>query len=154
MEDDYLHQPDALSVALETWSKFYQKNSLPLMGMSLVDCPTNYESDIRDGSAAHIMGGTDRPWRTVDHTTYTFLLERGVLQSFPEPFEECARYWPFLEEIATFNKLWNKKVGMYCPLVPLTYHLFENHPFYPVDKLWGKNKCLKSKSTPMLKLAS
>lgn len=143
VEDDYLHQPDALSVALDTWKKFYPKNPFPLMGMSLVDCASNYDQESRDGSAGYIVGGTDRPWRTIEHTGVTFLLENGVLQKHWQPFEEIARYWPYFEERITFNKLWNTQVGMYCPLVPLAYHLWENHPFYPVDDLWETNKCLE-----------
>jgi hypothetical protein len=86
-----------------------------------------------------IVGGTDRPWRTICHTGITFLLEKGVLQTHWEPFNEVARYWPYLEERCTINKLWNKEVGLFGPLVPLTYHLWEDHPFYPVGELWQQN---------------
>jgi hypothetical protein len=143
VEDDYLHYPDALAVALDTWEKFYPLNPLPLMGMSLVDCASNYRFDKYgrndrkgDGSIAHIIGGTDRPWRTISHTGVTFLLEKGVLQNHWQPFEEIGYYWPYFEEEVTFNKLWNTSVGMYCPLVPLAYHLWEDHPYYPVKDLW------------------
>ena len=147
VEDDYLHYPDALAVALETWRKFYPLNPFPFMGMSLVDCASNYRpespdradlpnNDRGDGSPARIIGGTDRPWRTISHTGVTFLLEKGVLQNHWEPFEEIGYYWPYFEERVTFNKLWNTSVGMYCPLVPLAYHLWEDHPYYPVKNLW------------------
>jgi hypothetical protein len=56
---------------------------------------------------------------------------------------KIARYWPYFEERLTFNKLWNTEVGMYCPLVPLSYHLWEDHPYYPVKDLWEANKCLE-----------
>ena len=151
IEDDYLHYPDALAVALETWEKFRPRCPLPFMAMTLVDCPSNYVDEPEDrrdlpnnargdGSAGMIVGGTDRPWRTVGHTGVTFLLEKGILQNYWQPFNEIARYWPYLEERCTFNKLWNTEVGLFGPLVPLSYHLWENHPFYPVDDLWEANK--------------
>ena len=154
VEDDYLHQPDALTTALKTWHIFWPKNGFPLLAMSLTDCASNYEADVRDrgvvptnhqgdGSEARIVGGSDRPWRSIGHTGVCFLLERGVLQNHWEPFEQIARYWPYFEERLTFNKLWNTKVGMYCPLVPLSYHLWEDHPYYPVKDLWEANKCLE-----------
>ena len=152
VEDDYLHYPNALTVALDTWEKFRPRCPLPFMAMTLVDCPSNYvdepedrrdlpNNDRGDGSTGMVIGGTDRPWRTIDHTGVTFLLEKGVLQKHWEPFNEIARYWPYLEERCTFNKLWNKEVGLFGPLVPLAYHLWENHPFYPVDDLWEANNC-------------
>jgi len=151
IEDDYLHYPNALTVALETWGKFRPRCTLPFMAMTLVDCPSNYidepndlkglpRNDRGDGSIGMIVGGTDRPWRTIGHTGVTFLLEKGILQKFWQPFNEIARYWPYLEERSTFNKLWNTEVGLFGPLVPLSYHLWENHPFYPVDDLWETNK--------------
>ena len=151
IEDDYLHYPNALTVALKTWKKFKPICTLPFMAMTLVDCPFNYRDEPNDlkelsrknqgnGSVAMIVGGTDRPWRTIGHTGVTFLLEKGVLQNHWQPFDEIARYWPYLEERCTINRLWNKKVGLFGPLVPLSYHLWENHPFYPVDELWEQNK--------------
>ena len=98
-----------------------------------------------DGSTGMVIGGTDRPWRTIGHTGVTFLLEKGVLQNHWQPFNEIARYWPYLEERCTFNKLWNTEVGLLGPLVPLSYHLWENHPFYPVDDLWEDNNCNRNK---------
>ena len=151
VEDDYLHYPNALTVALETWKKFRPCCPLPFMAMTLVDCPSNYidepddleglpRNDRGDGSIGMIVGGTDRPWRTIGHTGVTFLLEKGVLQKHWEPFNEIARYWPYLEERCTINKLWNTEVGLFGPLVPLSYHLWENHPFFPVDDLWEQNE--------------
>lgn len=140
VEDDYLHQPDALTLGLEAWHDFQVKCPLEFTGISLVDCPTNYYLEERDGSRCLVVGGTDRPWRTIDHTGVCFLLPRGVIKKHWEAFDEIARYWPYLEERLTFNRLWNTDVGMFCPLVPLSYHLWENHPYYPVDELWEANQ--------------
>ena len=88
VEDDYLHYPNALTVALDTWEKFRPRCRLPFMAMTLVDCPSNYidepkdrkglpNNDRGDGSIDMIVGGTDRPWRSIGHTGVTFLLEKA-----------------------------------------------------------------------------
>lgn len=139
VEDDYLHFPYAVSEMLETWEMFVPLIGTPDICMDLVDCPYNYCRP-KDGSQCQIVGGVNRAWRTNVHTGGTFCTTPAVINKHWEAFDCLSKYWPHVDENATWNRVWEKHVPLFTPLIPLAYHLSARHPYHPFDELWEASK--------------
>lgn len=86
-EDDYLHLPEAIPMMLDFYERFNG------------DCiihPTDYiDRYVRDKPyPSFIFLGADRHWRTIKHTTGTFMMSGAHIK----------KYWKNLQRFADWNK--------------------------------------------------
>jgi len=136
VEDDYLHHPGAIQELMATWEKFQVTSQIPF-ALCPADCPDNYGT--REGHATRIVGGSDKPWRTVAHTGFTFMIAPTTLDYHWETFAYLARYWPNVKEEDSINKIWTNEVPMFTPLPSLAFHCSFDHPYFDHNALWDQH---------------
>jgi hypothetical protein len=141
-EDDYLHEPDAISCL---W-RFYQRIA-KATGAHLVLYPQEHNVLYSNHYPSYILRGEDRHWRTMRHATHTLLTHGRIV----------AKYWDYFEntkfvgnrkkrrkgsEDRTTNKLFRHVPG-FSPLKPCAVHFqYEDllPPFYNWQLLWDANR--------------
>ena len=122
IEDDYLHHPDMLLESLE----FYAHNVGVRPGMNdMVVHPCDYPDRYhRELYKSWILPGKARHWRSILHTTCTFLISKCTLEEYWDNYMAFTRYGkdPGVTEDNTFNKVYTK-VNCFSPMPTLSIHL-------------------------------
>jgi hypothetical protein len=128
-EDDYLHIPQAIPVMLSFYNTYLKENNR--------DCiihPSDYiDRYTRDKPyPSLIFLGEDRHWRTIRHTTGTFMISRRVLVSYWKTYLTFADYNKRKKggEKKTVNKIYRREVCV-SPIPSLTAHVSPNPPLPP-----------------------
>lgn len=142
VEDDYLHEPDAIAVM---WD-FY-KDMVARLGTHCVIYPQEHAVLYDDHYPSYVLAGKDRHWRTIRHATHTFWTHGHVVRDHWKYFENTKfvgikKHRKKGSEARTTNKLFEIVPG-FSPLRPAAVHLqFENTlpPLYDWKNLWDANE--------------
>ncbi len=124
-EDDYLHCPSAIPMMKD----FYAN-----LGHEGIIFPCDYiDRYLRDKPAPSLIYlGRDRHWRTIRHTTGTFMVSRNILLKYWKHYQAFADHNKRGEaggEDVTINKIYQKE-PCFSPMPSLSAH-FSPHPEMP-----------------------
>lgn len=123
-EDDYLHLPQAISSMIN----FYQN-----FGKECIIHPTDYvDRYLRDKPYPSLVYlGGDRHWRTILHTTCTFMINRRILEKYWNVYLKLAQInkGEAGGEDKTINKIYKKEICV-SPIPSLAAH-FSPEPEMP-----------------------
>lgn len=140
VEDDYLHEPRALPLMTLSYHTF-RKNLGKEVCIFPLDCNDRYHPAMME--PCYLVPGYDRYWRTVNHTTGTFMIHKDIFVKFRQLFARFTLYGkdPDVHESTTINRIWTAIQGATCfsPIPTLAYHLQskEHLPLYTDYKnLW------------------
>ena len=136
VEDDYLHTPEAMRSLLESYILLQQQVNGPVI-LHPCDYPDRYQQPY----PSTILLGGDRHWRTILHTTGTFLLHRQTLLSYWDHYrafgDRCAVPGP--SEEGTINAIY-QQVPCFSPLPSLAIHFQDEttlSPFIDWQRWWN-----------------
>lgn len=142
VEDDYLHEPEALPLMVEAYYNFKSNLGGKEAAIFPLDCNDRYKPDWME--PCYLVPGKDRYWRTINHTTCTFLIHKNIFDRFRSNFSQLTLYGidPNIHECNTINRIWTAIQGAVCfsPILSLAYHIqLESH--LPLYTDW--KKCLE-----------
>jgi len=129
VEDDFLHQEEALQEMIDTYYMFLNEVKTDAICLYPDDDYWNYEPPFGP-VATKVVPGIGRPWRMNDHTTNTMFTSPQVLKDHWHPFMVLAMMGTSVKgvtEDTTINLIWKNHVPLFTPLIPLAYHL-DHHP--------------------------
>lgn len=135
VEDDYFHSDDAISAMLAFWESGitdpYRKFNA--MAIHPYDCPHRYWPTLADPTL--LFYHQERYWRTLQHTSNTFMTHTNVIRTFWNIFENLAMNYPTVREHNTINLLWSNlvthggPVACFSPIPSVAYHMsYQNEP--------------------------
>lgn len=131
VEDDYLHEPQAISRMLNAYYYFSQRfGGQPVI--SPYDCPFRYEH-LKEYPTLLLYDGT-RYWRHTQHTAYTIFTHRNFFRDNFEIFEKAALGYPEITEDLSINTLYrsisaNDAAAIaFNPIPSVAYHLSYSEP--------------------------
>lgn len=132
VEDDYLHDPDAINSMVNAYYHF--KNLHPNEDVTIFpfDCPFRYE--LGRESTTKLYHDGNRYWRQVAHTTNTFLASASQLRKHFHVYKTLALEYPKVMEEDTINKLYvnyDTNTGIvraFNPIPSCAYHLSYQEP--------------------------
>lgn len=134
-EDDYLHLPHAISSMLDVYEKH-----------GAIVFPVDYFDRYKEPYPSHIFLGAYNYWRSIKHTTFTFMISQKILEKYWSVYEELARRNMDAvgsgAEDDTINKIYEKELCV-SPLPSLAAHLGPTPPLPPfIDwkAVFEKNK--------------
>jgi glycosyltransferase involved in cell wall biosynthesis len=135
VEDDYLHAPSALAEMIE----IYQQAGAGL-GYDPIIHPCDYMDRYRDPYPSMVILGKHRYWRTVLHTTGTFMVARQTFDRYRDLYDAFSDYGtdPGIQEDTTINRIYSQTTCL-APMPSLTVHLQEPSllpPFVPWEDWW------------------
>jgi len=121
VEDDYLHYPDAVPCLLSARRELKAAFGGQDVVLHPYDCPDRYRGA---PSPSLLFFSADRYWRTVQHTTGTFLFTRSILSRFWQTYMAFCDYGlvPGITEDTTINKVY-AAVPCLAPIPTLAIHL-------------------------------
>jgi len=141
VEDDYLHHPNAIPYMVD----FYNQDTY-----QSVLHPTDYPDRYNRAYPSYIIRGRDCHWRTIKHTTCTFMITKGILVEHWDKYMGFTRYGldPGVTEDTTINKIY-EDISCFSPLPSLALHLQYIETLSPfVDwKNWWTNYGCPIKTT-------
>jgi hypothetical protein len=136
VEDDYLHEQDALLEMVNAQGYFGARVGNPnKVAIFPVDELDRYQEAI---DPTHVVITDKRHWRTVSKTTGTFMLSSNLLKE----------QWTLISKLAegenneqtSVNQVWRESAVLFSPIPTLAYHMnAAEHmpPFSNWQKLWG-----------------
>lgn len=131
-EDDYLHDPGAITEMLQTYDLLSPAFPNGLI-LHPYDCPDRYYSPYPHGQyPAQIYLGSTRYWRTLLHTTGTFVLSNRLLRAYYDHYLAFTRYGldPTISEDNSVNLVY-REIPCLSPLPSLAVHLQYVHTLSP-----------------------
>lgn len=135
VEDDYLHEVSAISEMLDA----YARAGLLVPERDPVIFPCDYPDRYQSLYPSRVFLGAQRYWRTVLHTTGTFLTSRRNLEHYWHHYLEFSNYGikPGISEDSTINRIYREVVCL-SPMPSLTKHMHEglDSPFVPWTSWW------------------
>lgn len=118
VEDDYVHAPSALAEMVADYGTLRERVGGEVI-LHPYDCPDRYAEPYE----SMILLGQARHWRTVRHTTGTFLAAPATIRQFWPFYASFARYGePGVTEDTTLNLIY-QCVPAFSPLPGLAVHL-------------------------------
>lgn len=122
VEDDYLHAPSAILEMLGAFAALSER-----AGQEAVIFPCDYPDRYHQPYPSVILAGPGRYWRSIQHTTGTFLTTRAILEKHWERYAAFGEYGvdPQVTEASTINRVYDE-VPCFSPMPSLTVHL--HHP--------------------------
>jgi Glycosyl transferase family 2 len=143
-EDDYLHDPIALTETLQTYDLL-----APLLPGGVIlhpyDCPDRYYNPYPHGQyPAQIYLGSTRYWRSLLHTTGTFITSNRLLKDYWDYYMVFTHYGvdPSVGEDNSINLVY-QTVPCLSPMPTLAVHLQYAHtisPFIDWQAWWEQSK--------------
>ena len=138
VEDDYLHQKDAISEMIFTYERIAsQTNS------ELILCPSDYPYLYTKIDPTNIFLGSTKHWRVVGETLCTFLTSLNILQKHWDKFISMCQFehYPFEQPLHDIYK------HEYClsPIPSLALHCTNVNSVYGLSpnmdwkKVWEEN---------------
>lgn len=127
VEDDYLHDKDALESMLMAYNHLSQRFQNDKIVLFPFDCPFRYETGREEPTV--LLHDGNRYWRQVGHTTNTFLTDGKYLKEFFAVYAKLALEYPNVNEAHTINRIYkgfNNMSGsltVFNPIPSLAYHL-------------------------------
>ena len=132
VEDDYLHDEDAIDSMLAAYGYLSQRFTQDKVVIFPFDCPFRYETGREEPTV--LLHDGSRYWRQVGHTTNTFLTDgRYIRENFPV-YAKLALEYPSVNEQHTINRLYKSFLNMsgqltcFNPIPSLAYHLSYAEP--------------------------
>ena len=133
VEDDYLHEENALEHMLGAYVHFMQRYNMPTV-IYPYDCSLRYKEGFESLTTLYHDG--HRYWRQVDKTANTMLTHYSTIQDHWHVFEELARRYPRVQEDDTINKLYYSQdnpdapIRAYNPIPSIAYHVGYSTPTF------------------------
>ena len=127
VEDDYLHDEDAIENMLTAYAHLSQRFQQDKVVIFPFDCPFRYEQGREEPTV--LLHDGSRYWRQVGHTTNTFLTDGKYIKEFFAVYAKLALEYPNINEAHTINRLYkgfNNMGGsltVFNPIPSLAYHL-------------------------------
>ncbi|MDB4845620.1 glycosyltransferase family 2 protein [Candidatus Pelagibacter sp.] len=134
VEDDYIHQKEAIAEMLFTYEKISSQ-----LGKEIFLCPADYPYLYSKADDAKIFIGNQRHWRTINETLITFLTSKKMILNYFEEFKlmSTLRHHPMEKKLHT---IYEKE---YClsPIPSLAMHSTNINSAYgiPPNYEWLKN---------------
>jgi len=139
VEDDYLHQPEAIIEMIFAYERIASQTN-----KELILCPTDYPYLYTKIDPTSIFLGSTKHWRVVDETLCTFLTSSNILQKHWDKFISMCQFehYPFEQPLHEIYK------SEYClsPIPSLALHCTNVNSIYGLSptmnwkKIWEENK--------------
>ena len=139
VEDDYLHQKEAINEMIFSYERISSQ-----LNRELILCPADYPYLYTKIDLTNIFLGTNKHWRKVEETLCTFLTSKIILQKYWNKFISMCQYehYPFEQPLHEIYK------SEYCfsPIPSLAVHLtninsiFGLSPNIDWKKIWKENE--------------
>lgn len=139
VEDDYIHEDDALIEMIYT----YQKIASQLKD-ELVLCSTDYPYLYVEAENTRNLIGFKKHWRLINQSLCTYLISKQTLQKYWAYYEEM-----FLNNYDPYEKPLHelyKKINCFSPMPSLSIHVANVNSIYGLSplkdwiKIWNKNQ--------------
>jgi len=138
VEDDYLHQQDAINEMIFTYERISSQ-----INRELILCPADYPYLYTKIDPTNIFLGANKHWRKIDETLCTFLTSKILLEKYWKKFTSMCQFehYPFEQPLHDIYK------GEYClsPIPSLALHctnvnsIFGLSPNTDWKKTWDDN---------------
>jgi len=134
VEDDYIHDDDAISEMIFTYERIASQ-----LNSELILCPTDYPYLYTKLETTNIFLGANKHWRKVGESLCTFLTSKIIIEKYWKEFESMCKYehYPFEQPLHNIYK------SEYClsPLPSLAIHLTNVNSIFGLSPNidWGKN---------------
>ena len=139
MEDDYIHDKNAISEMLFTFERLTSQ-----LGKDVFLCPADYPYLYNKIEDTKIFLGNKRHWRTVKETLITFMTSKEMILKYWEDFiaMSTTRHHPMEKKL---HEIYEKE---YClsPIPSLAMHATNINSAYGIPpnidwvKLWNENE--------------
>ena len=139
VEDDYIHQKEAIAEMLSTYERISSQ-----IKKELILCPSDYPYLYTSIQNTNIFLGLDRHWRRINETLCTFLTSKILLDKYWDKFISMCQFehYPFELPLHEIYKL------EYClsPIPSLAFHctninsIFGIAPNFDWKKVWDENE--------------
>ena len=139
LEDDYIHEENALNEMLYSYEKFAS-----LIDDELILCPTDFPYLYHKFEPTQIILGNSRHWRIIEETLCTFLTSKKLLLKYWDTFISISKieHMPFEKPL---HEIYSKQyclspipsLAMHCTNINSVYGL---SPYIKWKKLWDENK--------------
>lgn len=134
VEDDYIHQKEAITEMLFTYEKISSQ-----LGREIFLCPSDYPYLYSKADDVKIFIGNQRHWRTVNETLITFLTSKEMVLKYINNFELMSK----LRHHPMEKKLHEIYENEFClsPIPSLAMHATNINSAYgiPPNYQWLKN---------------
>jgi hypothetical protein len=127
VEDDYLHDEDAIESMLTAYANLSHRFKLDKVVIFPFDCPFRYEAGREEPTV--LLHDGKRYWRQVGHTTNTFLTHGKYIKEHFDVYSKLALEYPNVNEAHTINRLYrgfnnmNGVLTVFNPVPSVAYHL-------------------------------
>ena len=138
VEDDYLHEIDAITEMVFTYERISSQ-----IGKELIICPTDYPYLYTNIDSTNIFLGAKKHWRKVDETLCTFLTSKTLLNLYWEKFVSMCQFehYPFEKPLHDIYKI------EFClsPIPSLAFHCTNINSIYGISpnvdwkRIWDEN---------------
>ena len=139
VEDDYLHQRDAIDEMIYAYERISSQTS-----RELILCPSDYPYLYTKIDSTNIFLGSNKHWRVVDETLCTFLTSKKILDKHWNKLISMCQFehYPFEKPLHDIYK------SEYClsPIPSLAIHLTNVNSTYGLSptldwrKVWEENQ--------------
>jgi len=139
VEDDYLHQQEAISEMIYTYERISSQ-----IKKELILCPTDYPYFYTKIDSTNIFLGANKHWRKIDETLCTFFTSKIILEKYWEKFVSMCQFehYPFEKPLHEIYKL------EYClsPIPSLALHCTNVNSVYGLSpnmnwkEVWEENQ--------------
>ena len=139
VEDDYIHQNEAISEMLFTYERISSQSK-----KELVICPSDYPFLYNKVENTQIYLGNKRHWRKTEETLLTFMTSKKLLLDYWESFETMCQFEhsPFEKPL---HKIYENELCI-SPIPSLAMHctninsVFGLPPNIDWKKIWDTNR--------------
>jgi len=139
VEDDYLHEEDALVEMIYSYQKFTSQ-----LNQEVVLCPVDYPYLYIETQDTKKFVGFKKHWRIINQSLCTYLISKKILKKYWSNYEDM-----FLNNYDPYEKPLHelyKKINCFSPMPSLGLHLTNVNSIYGLSPLknwntiWEKNK--------------
>jgi len=139
LEDDYIHQKDAITEMLFTYEKISSQ-----LNKDIFLCPADYPYLYSKVESSNIFIGNMRHWRTIKETLITFLTSKKMILKYFDELNSMAtvRHHPMEKKL---HDIYEKEdcfspipsLAMHCTFINSVYGI---PPIYDWKKIWDESE--------------
>ena len=143
VEDDYLHQPDAIEDMMDMIDCLKNLNDMDY-AIFPFNCPHRY-MNFTSLYPSYIVKGPKQYWRSSFNSTHTFFVSKECFTRYDDIMKYQAYNWHINHafEDTSINKVWREqKTMLFTPLESLAIHITnssQEEPFFDWRSLWNHN---------------